>query len=100
MKSAKVFLFGRTNILLIFDNELIMEQIIRKNPKLWMAAIYLFLVAGFLYIKPSMSFGEQGRIRPFGTGKKESTIFPVWWWMFVFAVVSYLSVIYVVDFNL
>jgi len=77
-----------------------MEAILRKNPKLWMVAIYLFLVAGFLYLKPAVAFGENGRIRPFGVGKRESTVFPVWFWMFVFAVVSYFSVVYVLDFSL
>jgi hypothetical protein len=79
---------------------MIMEAIIRKNPKLWMVAIYLFLVAGFLYLKPGVAFGEQGRIRPFGVGKRESTVFPVWFWMFVFAVASYLGVVYVLDYSL
>jgi quinol-cytochrome oxidoreductase complex cytochrome b subunit len=79
---------------------MIMEAILRKNPKLWMVAIYLFLVAGFLYLKPAVAFGENGRIRPFGVGKRESTVFPVWFWMFVFAVVSYFSVVYVLKFSL
>lgn len=77
-----------------------MEATIRKSPKLWMLTVYLFLVAGFLYFRPSLAFGEEGRIRPFGTGKKDSTIFPVWWWMFGFAVVSYLGVVYYLDFKL
>lgn len=77
-----------------------MEATIRKNPKLWMIVIYLFLVAGFLYVKPSIAFGEEGRVRPFGTGKKEATIFPVWWWMFIFAIVSYMSVVYSLDYSL
>lgn len=77
-----------------------MEATIRKNPKLWMIVIYLFLVAGFLYVKPSIAFGEEGRVRPFGTGKKEATIFPVWWWMFIFAIVSYMSVVYTLDYSL
>lgn len=77
-----------------------MEATLRKNPKLWMIAIYLFMVAGFLYIKPAVAFGEQGRIRPFGVGNKESTIFPVWWWMFIFAVASYLLVVYGVGYSL
>ena len=77
-----------------------MEETIRKNPRLWMLVIYLFLVAGFLYIRPSLAFGDEGRIRPFGVQKKESTVFPVWWWMFVFAVVSYAAVVYTLDFSL
>jgi quinol-cytochrome oxidoreductase complex cytochrome b subunit len=77
-----------------------MEDTIRKQPRMWMIVIYLFLVAGFLYVKPAIAFGEEGRIRPFGTSKKEATIFPVWWWMFAFAVISYASVVYILDFSL
>jgi hypothetical protein len=77
-----------------------MEAMLRKNPKLWMVAIYLFMVAGFLYLKPAVAFGTGGRIRPFGTGQKEATVFPVWWWMFAFAAVSYLAVVYTLDYSL
>ena len=77
-----------------------MEATIRKSPKLWMLVIYLFLVAGFLYIKPSIAFGSEGRVRPFGSNNKEATVFPVWWWMFAFAVVSYMTVVYILDYSL
>ena len=76
-----------------------MEETIRKNPKLWMIVIYLFLVAGFLYLRPSIAFGKEGRIRPFGVSNKESTVFPMWWWMFVFAVVSYMGVVYSLNYS-
>jgi hypothetical protein len=56
---------------------------------MWAVTIYLFLVAGFLYIKPDIAFGREGRIRPFGTQERESTVFPLWWWIFILAVVSY-----------
>ena len=46
------------------------------------------------------AFGKEGRVRPFGVGARESTIFPVWWWMFAFAVVSYLGVAYYLDYSL
>jgi hypothetical protein len=77
-----------------------MEQAVRKNPKLWMIVIYLFLVAGFLYIRPTIAFGMEGRVRPFGVSNKEATVFPMWWWMFVFAVASYISVVYILDYSL
>jgi hypothetical protein len=76
-----------------------MEEVIRQNPKLWMVAFYLFMVAGFLYIKPSIAFGKEGRVRPFGVGR-ESTVFPVWWWMFMFAVASYMGVVYYLGYSL
>ncbi len=77
-----------------------MEQTIRKNPRLWMIVIYLFLVAGFLYVRPALAFGNEGRVRPFGVSNKESTVFPVWWWMFAFAVASYMGVVYILDYSL
>lgn len=57
--------------------------------RVWMVTIYLFLMSAFLYVKPSIAFGREGRIRPFGTQDKEATVFPLWWWIFIFAAVSY-----------
>lgn len=56
-----------------------------------MVTVYFFLMAAFLYVKPSIAFGREGRIRPFGTQDKEATVFPVWWWVFIFAVVAYAT---------
>jgi drug/metabolite transporter (DMT)-like permease len=64
-----------------------------------MLSFYLFMVAGFLYVKPSVAFDRNGSIRPFGTKKKDSTVFPVWWWMFIFAVFSYLGVAYLTNYS-
>lgn len=75
-------------------------DVIQKNPKLWMLVIYLFLVAAFLYFKPGVAFGMEGRIRPFGTTDQDTTVFPLWWWIFIFAVVSYLSVVWLLDFKM
>ena len=77
-----------------------MEAIIRKQPRMTMVTIYLLLVAAFLYVRPGVAFGKDGRIRPFGTGQKDATIFPLWWWTLAFAVVSYLAVVYYLDYSL
>lgn len=77
-----------------------MEEILRKNPKMWMVTFYLFMVAGFLFVKPAIAFDDDGSIKPFGTKRKGSTVFPVWWWMFIFAAVSYLLVAYLTKFSM
>ena len=77
-----------------------METIVRKNPRMWMVTIYLLLVAAFLYVRPAVAFGRDGRIRPFGTGQKDSTVFPLWWWVFVLAAVSYLAVVWTLRYSL
>ena len=66
---------------------------------MWMVTIYLFLMAAFLYLKPSIAFGREGRIRPFGTQDREATIFPLWWWTFVLAAVAYMTTIYLANFR-
>lgn len=61
-----------------------------KDTRLLMVTVYLFLMAAFLYVQPDIAFGREGRIRPFGVTEKEATIFPLWWWIFVIAVVAYM----------
>lgn len=65
-----------------------------------MVTIYLLLVAAFLHVKPGVAFGKDGRIRPFGTDQKDSTVFPLWLWVFVLAVVSYFAVVWILDYSL
>ena len=65
-----------------------------------MVTIYLFLMAFFLYIKPSIAFGREGRVRPFGTTDREATVFPLWWWIFVISVVSYSATVYLSRFRI
>ena len=77
-----------------------MEAFTRKNHRMWMVTFYLFLTAAFLYLKPSIAFGREGRIRPFGTQDKESTVFPLWWWIFIISVVSYCVMIYFANYRI
>lgn len=76
-----------------------METEIRNNFKMWIVTVYFFLTAAFLYLKPAVAFGEEGRIRSFGVGDKQKTVFPLWWWMFVIAVTSYMICLFLVKFQ-
>jgi hypothetical protein len=66
-----------------------------KDTRVLMVTVYLFLMAAFLYVQPDIAFGREGRIRPFGTQEQESTIFPLWWWIFVIAVVAYMLTVFI-----
>lgn len=77
-----------------------MGPLFRDNYRLWMVTIYLFLVSLFLYLRPSVAFGAEGRVRPFGTGRRDSTVFPLWWWIFILAVVAYGITLYGAKFKL
>jgi hypothetical protein len=76
-----------------------MEAVLRENPRLWMLVLYLFMTSAFLYIRPAVAFEKDGKARAFGVGRT-ATIYPVWVWMWGFAVVAYLVVIYCLDFQL
>ena len=71
----------------------------RRNHRMWMVTIYLFLMATFLYLKPSVAFGREGRIRPFGATDREATVFPLWWWVFIISVVAYCMTVYLAGFR-
>lgn len=66
-----------------------------KDTRVLMVTVYLFLMAAFLYAQPDIAFGREGRIRPFGTQEQEATIFPLWWWIFVIAVVAYMMTFFI-----
>jgi hypothetical protein len=76
-----------------------MELFIRENHRIWMVTIYLLLVAGFLHLRPSIAFGREGRVRPFGTSNQDTTVFPLWWWIFILAVVAYGITLYAAGFK-
>lgn len=67
-----------------------------KDIRILMVTVYLFLMAAFLYAQPDIAFGREGRIRPFGVTEKEATIFPVWYWVFVIAVISYMVTFFLI----
>jgi hypothetical protein len=71
-----------------------------KNHRVFMVSLYLFLMSAFLYLQPNIAFGREGRIRPFGTQDKEATVFPLWWWVFIIAVVSYCGMLVVYRFRI
>jgi len=66
-----------------------------KDVRVLMVTVYLFLMAAFLYVQPDIAFGREGRVRPFGTQEKEATVFPLWWWIFVISVASYMITFFI-----
>ena len=76
-----------------------MGELIRKNYLIWTVSLFLFMFAAFNYLKPSIAFGPDGSIKPFGVQKKGSTVFPVWWWTALFAATSRIMVSYLSDYS-
>jgi hypothetical protein len=63
------------------------------SPVVTAIGIYLILVSIFWSIKPGIAFTPDGSVRPFGSSNGNMTLFPVWYWMMIFAIISYLIVI-------
>jgi len=59
---------------------------------MWAVSVFLLMFSAFIYLRPSISFNENGSIKPFGVQKRGSTIFPVWFWTAIFAAFSRLLV--------
>ena len=59
--------------------------------------LYLIVVASILYIKPDMFYVNNNtstkKYKTFGTGsRKNKTIFPIWFILFIIAVIIYFLV--------
>ena len=59
-------------------------------------SIFIFLIAfgAFHYIKPGFAYDHDGAFRQFGVGYKNKTIIPIWLVAILFAIFSYLIVLY------
>ena len=58
--------------------------------------IILFLVVFivFIYLKPSIIFNKNGLLRNFGLGKSNTTILPLWLFVIIIAIITYIAVLY------
>lgn len=66
-----------------------------KNNNICMTIIlFLIIFILFIYIKPNFIFTNNGLLRSFGLGKSSCTIFPLWLFIIVIAIISYLVVLY------
>lgn len=47
-----------------------MGELFRRNHLIWTVSAFLMMFAIFLYIKPSIAFGPNGSIKPFGVQRE------------------------------
>ena len=62
-------------------------------------AIVLFLVmfSIFHFLKPGFAYNPEGGFRPFGLGFRNKTVVPVWVIAILFAIMSYLFVLFLIQ---
>lgn len=77
-----------------------LKYFITNNKSLVSIIIFLVLFMSIILIKPSLIFDKNGKPREFGLGYKNKTILPIWLAIIIFAIISYLAVLYYINFNL
>lgn len=56
--------------------------------------IFLFLFSIFHYLKPGISYNNEGGYRPFGLGFRNKTVVPIWVVAIILSILSYLFVLF------
>lgn len=64
-------------------------MILKNNSRLQISLlIYLVLICGLMYLRPSYFYNKNGKLKPFGTGSG-ATVFPLWLVVLMMAFLSY-----------
>jgi hypothetical protein len=74
-------------------------NLIRTNMTLIAIIIFLIVYSFVQYIKPGIFYNQDGSMRQFGVGYKNKTIFPLWLFAVILGIVSYLSILYYLEFQ-
>ena len=75
------------------------RQFAIKNINLISIIVFLILFVIIIITKPQLIFDKRGKPRDFGLGYKNKTIVPIWLITIIFAILSYLAVLYSINFN-
>ena len=76
-----------------------LKQFICKHKNLVSIIIFLIIFVITVLIKPSFMFDKNNKPREFGLGYKNKTVIPIWLFIIITAIISYLAVLYYVNFN-
>jgi len=74
-------------------------HLIRSNITLIALIIFISVYTFTQYIKPGFFYNTDGSLKQFGVGYKNKTIFPIWLFAIVLGIVSYLAVLYYLEFQ-
>ena len=77
---------------------LVSRKFIRINKLNIAVFIFLMLFTIVHITKPTFIYNNEGGFRQFGVGYKNKTVIPIWLVAIVLAILSYLSVLYLIMF--
>ena len=70
------------------------KTLIKKNSISTAIIVFLVIFIIFAYLKPHFLYAKDGSLRTFGLGKSNCTILPIWLFVIVLAIMSYLLVLH------
>ena len=73
---------------------LINKKFIKINKLSISIALFLVLFTMLHYFKPGFIYTKDGGFRQFGLGYKNKTVLPIWLFAIIFAIFSYLGILY------
>ena len=74
------------------------KNYIRENITLISIILFIIIFGTIQYSKPLCFYNKDGSIREFGIGYKNKTILPVWLLSIFLGILSYLAVLYYVNY--
>jgi len=74
------------------------KNYIKENPTIVAIILFIIIYGSIQLMKPSCFYNKDGSIREFGIGYKNKTILPIWLLSLVLGVLSYLAVIYYINY--
>ena len=76
-----------------------LKQFFNKNITLVSMIFFIIMFILLIVIKPEIAFTKNGKPREFGLGYKNKTILPIWLFVIIFSIFSYLAVLFYIQFN-
>ena len=75
-----------------------LKQLARKNTTLVAIIIFLIIFGFVQFLKPSFLYKIDGSLREFGVGYKNKTILPMWLFSIILGILTYVSVLYYLNY--
>ena len=78
---------------------MMLKQFMNKNITLVSMIIFILMFILLIVTKPEIVFTKSGKPRDFGLGYKNKTILPIWLFVIILSILSYLVVLFYIRFN-
>ena len=76
-----------------------LKQFFNKNITLVSIIFFIIMFILLIVIKPEIVFTKNGKLREFGLGYKNKTILPIWLFVIILSIFTYLAVLFYIQFN-